>query len=101
MAEHEVRYDYFSCPQPAAHKMSLVKSIVTDPCENLRRSIASIPAYVAKCQWFVALCPTLRSEDDSSDLNQYLAIVFEAKNCCFGFAFSKAWDKSKLIVLIF
>ena len=86
---HEVWYDYFSCPQPAAHKMSLVKSIVTNPCEDLRRSIASIPAYVAKCQWFVALCPALRSEDDSSDLNQSLGAGLWRWLFFFGCASSK------------
>ncbi len=64
-----VWYDYFSCPQPMADQMSKVKSIVFNPLEDLRRAIASIPAYVATCHFFVALCPMLQT--DGIELNQY------------------------------
>ena len=64
-----VWYDYFSCPQPMADQMSKVKSIVFNPLEDLRRAIASIPAYVASCHFFVALCPMLQT--DGIELNQY------------------------------
>ena len=48
-------YDYFSCPQlrhPAR---------VPDETDNLHqaRAINSIPAYVARCEVFMALCPVL------------------------------------------
>eukprot|EP00434_Breviolum_minutum_P025369 symbB.v1.2.022415.t1/scaffold1989.1/size93477/3 len=64
-----VWYDYFSCPQPMADQMSKVKSIVFNPLEDLRRAISSIPAYVASCHFFVALCPMLQT--DGIELNQY------------------------------
>ena len=48
-----VWYDYFSCPQWECH--------VTNQRDdyNQANAINSIPGYIAKCKFFVALCPTL------------------------------------------
>ena len=36
--------------------------------EDQRKAIASIPAYILQCEFFVALCPDLRHHDSSSPL---------------------------------
>ena len=36
--------------------------------EDQRKAIASIPAYILRCEFFVALCPDLRHHDSSSPL---------------------------------
>ena len=46
-------YDYFSCPQ--------LESAVSGEQSNLAHAISSIPAYVAKCSFFLALCPVIDS----------------------------------------
>ena len=68
-------YDYFSCPQP-------------EQCEPEERdgqlarqlqAIDSIPAYVAKCHFFLALCPVL----ESSEANQMLtAATWSRRGWC-------------------
>ena len=53
-------YDYFCCPQgslPFAEK-------------NRQRAIESIPAYVARCEFFVILCPALKHLDSGRTLSQ-------------------------------
>ena len=51
-------YDYFSCPQLERPRLG------TDPetpRPNLTRAIDSIPAYIARCKFFFALCPVVES----------------------------------------
>ena len=47
-------YDYFSCPQ--LHHPTLV---VQKTSSQQADAISSIPAYVARCEFFFALCPVL------------------------------------------
>ena len=51
-----VWYDYFSCPQ-----LEERKSFGADETDGSQQASAinSIPAYVAKCRFFLALCPVL------------------------------------------
>lgn len=68
-----VWYDYFCVPQlatqPDAARSS--RSVSQNPFEDMRSAILSIPIYIAKCVFFVALCPVLKHLDTSSTLNQY------------------------------
>ena len=50
-------YDYFSVPQHAQNS------------DMLARAINSIPAYVASCRFFFALCPTIESPTEEKVLN--------------------------------
>lgn len=63
-------YDYFSVPQ-----FQTSQGLATSLCGNLhedqRKAIASIPAYILQCEFFVALCPDLRHHDSSSLLNRH------------------------------
>lgn len=52
-------YDYFSCPQQDKRHLSLQKAI------------DSIPAYVSRCDFFMALCPVLGSPDSSEAFSDY------------------------------
>lgn len=52
-------YDYFSCPQ-----LEAALSQGKHSC-SLLRAIDSIPAYVAECSFFFALCPIIESQDGS------------------------------------
>eukprot|EP00435_Cladocopium_sp_Y103_P055120 s731_g18.t1 len=53
-------YDYFSCPQ-LEDKQHL----------SLQKAIDSIPAYVSRCDFFMALCPVLGSPDSSEAFSDY------------------------------
>lgn len=53
-------YDYFSCPQ-LEDKRHL----------SLQKAIDSIPAYVSRCDFFMALCPVLGSPDSSEAFSDY------------------------------
>ncbi|CAE7930402.1 unnamed protein product, partial [Symbiodinium necroappetens] len=52
-------YDYFSCPQ-----LEAALSQGKHSC-SLLRAIDSIPAYVAECSFFFALCPIIETQDGS------------------------------------
>ena len=59
-------YDYNFCT-------SVSQGFATFPLveiyhEDQRKAIASIPAYILQCEFFVALCPDLRHHDSSSPL---------------------------------
>ena len=58
-------YDYFSCPQ-LEHKP-------TGPISsgNLTRAIDSIPVYVSRCDFFMALCPVLSNPEGSQVFSDY------------------------------
>ncbi|CAE7886616.1 ANKRD44, partial [Symbiodinium microadriaticum] len=60
-----VWYDYFSCPQ-----LERRKSWSSDQSDGSQQAnaINSIPAYVANCQLFLALCPVLDCPCDSKVL---------------------------------
>ncbi|CAE7248991.1 ASB3 [Symbiodinium sp. CCMP2592] len=60
-----VWYDYFSCPQ-----LERRKSWSSDQSDGSQQAnaINSIPAYVANCQLFLALCPALDCPSDSKVL---------------------------------
>ena len=49
-------YDYFSCPQ--LHDSALFVDRITSRQEQTK-AINSIPAYVTRCDFFLALCPVL------------------------------------------
>ena len=63
-------YDYFSVPQFNTSHGSAT-SLCGNIREDQRRAIASIPAYIVQCEFFVALCPELRHHDSSSLLNRH------------------------------
>ncbi|CAE7388613.1 ANKRD44, partial [Symbiodinium sp. KB8] len=50
-----VWYDYFSCPQLEHRPYTVIEP------DNLQQAnaIHSIPAYIARCEFFIALCPVL------------------------------------------
>jgi len=53
--------DYFSVPQPPPHKVE--DRLYRDTKTDLGRAVASLPAYVAVCQVFFVLAPTVLHED--------------------------------------
>ena len=64
------RYDYFSCPQlegknsfALAGKNSFGEEVGSEQAS----AISSIPAYIARCQFFLALCPTLGGQGAFDD----------------------------------
>lgn len=73
-----VWYDFFGCPQihqihrPSTSQDELrrSRSFSENPFEDLRSAIASIPYYVSRCDWFIALCPTLSHLKDGCVLDQ-------------------------------
>ena len=63
-----VWYDFFSVPQIAA---SPTESLSLDGLDSQSRAIASIPAYIGKCEFFVALCPVLTHVDTHKNMDRY------------------------------
>ena len=66
------RYDYFSCPQlegknsfALAGKNSFGEEVGSEQAS----AISSIPAYIARCQFFLALCPTLECPEEAKVLS--------------------------------
>eukprot|EP00435_Cladocopium_sp_Y103_P064929 s1948_g26.t1 len=57
-------YDYFSCPQ-----LERGASGLTSP--HLQKAIESIPVYVSRCHYFIALCPVLSSPDKEETFSDY------------------------------
>ncbi|CAE7285764.1 anks1b [Symbiodinium natans] len=53
--------DYFSCPQLERF---------SNP-QNLQKAIDSIPAYVSKCDFFMALCPVVESSAADETFSEY------------------------------
>ncbi|CAE7375517.1 ANKRD44, partial [Symbiodinium pilosum] len=53
-------YDYCCCPQGASD----------DAARDRQEAIDSIPVYVARCRFFVILCPALRHSDLNFTLSQ-------------------------------
>ncbi|CAK9079345.1 Transient receptor potential channel pyrexia [Durusdinium trenchii] len=53
-------YDYFSCPQ-AAHVSE----------QGLQKAISSIPSYVSRCDFFVALCPVLSNPEETETFSEH------------------------------
>ncbi|CAE7224684.1 mask-1, partial [Symbiodinium natans] len=58
-----VWYDFFSCPQQ--HRKSADQASLSQQAD----AISSIPAYVAKCYFFLALCPVLDCPEESKVLS--------------------------------
>ncbi|CAE7297598.1 unnamed protein product [Symbiodinium natans] len=52
-------YDYFSIPQSGGHRAS----------HGRQTAIQSIPTYVARCEFFVVLCPALKHRDQKRTLS--------------------------------
>ena len=52
-------YDYFSCPQ--LESCISLNTFDRQEGSQLSRAIGSIPAYVARCRFFFALCPVIES----------------------------------------
>ena len=52
-------YDYFSIPQSHDHRAS----------QDRQTAIQSIPTYVARCEFFVVLCPALKHRDQKRTLS--------------------------------
>ncbi|CAE7274343.1 unnamed protein product [Symbiodinium natans] len=52
-------YDYFCCPQGRSELAA----------QNRRHAIESIPAYVARCEFFVVLCPAFKHRDQQRTLS--------------------------------
>lgn len=65
-ADIYIWYDFFSIPQ-------ITIQLHTESQGFLKRSqaIASIPAYIEKCEFFVALCPVLTHADTAQPMDQY------------------------------
>lgn len=57
-------YDYFSCPQ-------LERGTSGRPSPHLQKAIESIPVYVSRCHYFIALCPVLSSPDKDETFSDY------------------------------
>ena len=51
-------YDYFSCPQLEFQSLGTGPD---SPRPNLTRAVDSIPAYIARCKFFFALCPVVET----------------------------------------
>ncbi|CAE7594129.1 Ankrd44 [Symbiodinium sp. CCMP2592] len=51
-------YDYFSCPQLEFRSLGTGPE---SPRPNLTRAVDSIPAYIARCKFFFALCPVVET----------------------------------------
>ena len=62
-----VWYDYFSVPQHTVTRES--RSVSENLFEDQRNAIASIPAYIDKCDFFVVLCPLVRHATTHLTLN--------------------------------
>eukprot|EP00435_Cladocopium_sp_Y103_P058928 s465_g20.t2 len=63
-----VWYDYFCIPQyPVADLRS--RSLSNNQFQDQRNAIASIPAYIDRCDFFVALCPLLKHATSPSALS--------------------------------
>eukprot|EP00438_Fugacium_kawagutii_P009885 Skav200529 [mRNA] locus=scaffold3153:8212:10196:- [translate_table: standard] len=61
-------YDYFCIPQyPVTGDKS--RSLSENNMDDQRSAIASIPAYIDKCDFFVALCPLMKHETTLSALD--------------------------------
>ncbi|CAE7940604.1 ANKHD1 [Symbiodinium sp. KB8] len=55
-----VWYDYFSCPQlDHQTRRALTKGLAHELNSELSKAIDSIPAYIARCSFFMALCPVI------------------------------------------
>ena len=63
-----VWYDFFSVPQTAP---SPTETWSLDGLDSQSRAIASIPAYIGKCKFFVALCPVLTHVDTQKRMDSY------------------------------
>lgn len=64
----QVWYDYFCVPQRIAGRVSsrVSRSLSQNDFEAQRDAIGSIPAYINKCEYFVALCPPMNDRMGSS-----------------------------------
>ena len=61
-------YDYFSVPQ-REKRASLHEVTDESHGSNHAKAINSIPAYVAKCRFFFALCPTIDCPEEGKVLS--------------------------------
>lgn len=65
-------YDYFSCPQlEGKNSFALAgkNSFAEEGGSQQASAISSIPAYIARCQFFLALCPTLACPEEEKVLS--------------------------------
>ena len=65
-------YDYFCCPQDPVLTLHCSGQTAGNPIEsNQQRAISSIPAYISKCKFFMALYPVVESPDESQVFSQF------------------------------
>ncbi|CAE7815365.1 ANKHD1 [Symbiodinium sp. CCMP2456] len=65
-------YDYFCCPQDPVLTLHCSGPQGGNAIEsNQQRAISSIPAYISKCKFFMALCPVVESPDESQVFSQF------------------------------
>ncbi|CAE7572065.1 dtd2 [Symbiodinium sp. CCMP2592] len=65
-------YDYFCCPQDPVLTLHCSGQKAGNAIEsNQQRAISSIPAYISKCKFFMALCPVVESPDESQVFSQF------------------------------
>ena len=67
-----VWYDYFSCPQLEGKNSFVLagrNSFGEDGGSEQASAISSIPAYIARCRFFIALCPTLECPEEAKVLS--------------------------------
>ena len=65
-------YDYFCCPQDPVLTLHCSGQKGGNAIEsNQQRAISSIPAYISKCKFFMALCPVVESPDESQVFSQF------------------------------
>ena len=86
-------YDYFSVPQFNLEDESLNK----DVCVDQPKAIASIPGYIAACEFFVALCPTMRHADTSTTLNRY---TWQKRGWCLSEKMTRELAKREGLILL-
>ncbi|CAK9009143.1 Ankyrin repeat and KH domain-containing protein 1, partial [Durusdinium trenchii] len=61
-------YDYFSCPQLEEKGDACAYA---EGSNHLQMAIDSIPVYVSRCDFFMALCPVLSSPDGTETFSDY------------------------------
>ena len=72
-------YDYFSCPQKERVRLSMGQNPVSNSGRSLMDAINSIPAYVSKSAFFLALVPVL---ENPSKTNLITTLTWQARGWC-------------------
>lgn len=72
-------YDYFSCPQKERLRLSMGQNPVSNSGRSLMDAINSIPAYVSKSAFFLALVPVV---ENPSKTNLITTLTWQARGWC-------------------